>query len=76
MRFNLEVRIHKESYILIEELTMSRISLNHFLTEVVIKNDLKLLTITKMGNINFPRLTAQRGSSRTISNRIGARLQE
>jgi hypothetical protein len=76
MRFNPKVWIHKESYILVEELTKSRISLNPFLTQVVTKTDLKLLTITKMGNTNFPRLITQSGSSRATSNRLGAKLQE
>jgi hypothetical protein len=57
MRFNPEIRIHKKSYVLVEELTKSWVSLNPFLTQVVIKTDLELLTITKMGNTNFPRLT-------------------
>jgi hypothetical protein len=55
--FNPEVRIHKESYVLIEELTKSWVSLNPFLSQVVTKTDLELLTITKLGNTNFPRLT-------------------
>jgi hypothetical protein len=37
MRFNLEVQIHKESYVLVEELTKSRISLIPFLTQVITK---------------------------------------
>jgi hypothetical protein len=57
MRFNPEVQIHKESYILIEELTKSCVSLNLFLTQVVTKTDLELLTITKMDNTNFLRIT-------------------
>jgi hypothetical protein len=57
MRFNPEVQIHKEFYVLIEELTKSRISLNSFLTQVVTKTDLKLLTIIKMDNTNFLMLT-------------------
>jgi hypothetical protein len=56
-RFSPEVRIHKESYVLIEELKMGRVSLNPFLNQVVTKTDLELLTITNMGNTNFPRLT-------------------
>jgi hypothetical protein len=76
MRFNPEVRIHKESYILVEELTKSWVSLNTFLSQVVTKTDLKLLTITKMGNTNFPRLTTQSSSSRTTSNCLGVKLQE
>jgi hypothetical protein len=76
MKFNPEVQIHKESYILVEELTKSRVSLNPFLTQLVTKTDLELLTITKMGNTNFPRLTTQNGSSRATSNRLGAKLQE
>jgi hypothetical protein len=48
-----DVRIHKESYVLIEELTKSLVSLNPFLSQVVTKTDLELLTITKMGNTNF-----------------------
>jgi hypothetical protein len=39
---------------------------------LVIKTDLEILTITKMGNINFPRLTTQSNSSRATSNRLGA----
>jgi hypothetical protein len=31
-RFNPEVRIHKESYVLVEEFTKNRISLNPFLS--------------------------------------------
>jgi hypothetical protein len=58
-RFNLEVRIHKESYILVEELTKSRVSLNPFLTHVVTKTDLELLTLTKMGNTNSKHLGAK-----------------
>jgi hypothetical protein len=76
MRFNPEVQIHKESYILVEELTKSWVSLNTFLSQVVTKTDLKLLTITKMGNTNFPRLTTQSSRSRTTSNCLGVKLQE
>jgi hypothetical protein len=76
MRFNPKVRIHKESDVLVEELTNCRVPLNPFLTQVVTKTDLELLTITKMGNTNFPRLTTQRSSSRTTFNRLGAQLQE
>jgi hypothetical protein len=43
---------------------------------VVTKTDLELLTITKMGNTNFSRLTTQSGSSRVTSNHLGAQLQE
>jgi hypothetical protein len=32
MRFYLEVQIHKESYVLVEGLTKSQVSLNPFLT--------------------------------------------
>jgi hypothetical protein len=70
-----DVQIHKESYVLIEELTNSWVSLNPFLSQVVTKTDLELLTIT-MGNTNFPRLTTQSGTSRATSNRVGAKLQE
>jgi hypothetical protein len=63
----LKVRIHEESYVLIEELTKSRVSLKHFLSQVVTKTDLELLTITK-GNTNFPSLTTQSNSSRATSN--------
>jgi hypothetical protein len=42
-----EVQIHKESYVLIEELTKSQVSLNPFLTQVVTKTNLQLLTIAK-----------------------------
>jgi hypothetical protein len=68
MRFNPEVQIHKESYILVEELTKSWVSLNPFLTQVVTKIDLELLAITKMGNTNFTWLTTQSDSSRANSN--------
>jgi hypothetical protein len=71
MRFNPEVRIHKELYVLIEELTKSRVSLNNFLSQVVTKTDLKLFTIIKMGNINFPRLITQCDSSKATSNHLG-----
>jgi hypothetical protein len=71
-RFNLKVQINKESYIIIAELTKSRTSLNHFLTQVVTKTDLELLTITKMGNTKFSRLTTQSGWSRATSNHLGA----
>jgi hypothetical protein len=47
MEIYLEVQINKESYILIEELTKSRVSLNPLLSQVVTKTDLELLTITK-----------------------------
>jgi hypothetical protein len=57
MRFYLEVRIHKESYVLIEGFTKYQVSLNPFLSQEVTKTDLELLTFTKIGNINFPRLT-------------------
>jgi hypothetical protein len=50
------VQIHKESNVLVEEFIKSQVPLNPFLS-VVIKTDLELLTITKMGNINFPWLT-------------------
>jgi hypothetical protein len=72
----LKVRIHEESYVLIEELTKSRVSLNHFLSQVVTKTDLELLTITRMGNTKFPSLTTQSCSSRATSNRLGVQLQE
>jgi hypothetical protein len=75
-RFNLEIQIHKESYVLAEGLTKSRVSLNPFLTQVITKTDLKLLTITKMSNTNFLRLTTQSGSSRAISNHLGIKLEE
>jgi hypothetical protein len=68
--------MHKESYILIEELTKSQVSLNPFLSQVVTKTDLELLTSTKMGNQNFPRLTTQSGISRATCNYLGAKLQE
>jgi hypothetical protein len=76
MRFNPEVWIHKESYVLIQGLNKSRVSLNPFLTQVVKKTDLELLTITKKGNTNFLSLTTQSGSSRATSNLLGAMLQE
>jgi hypothetical protein len=76
MRFNHDVQIHNESYVLIEELTKSQVSLNPFLSQVVTKTDHELLTITKMGNTNFPRLTTQSGISRATSNHLGAQLQE
>jgi hypothetical protein len=76
MRFDPEVRIHKESYVLVEELTKSQVSLNPFLSQVATKTDLELFTITKMGNTYFPRLTTQSGRSRAISNHLGAQLQE
>jgi hypothetical protein len=69
MRFNPEVQIHKESYILVEELTKSRVSLNPFLTQLVTKTDLELLTITKMGNTNFqgsPHKTVAQGQPLTV----------
>jgi hypothetical protein len=75
-RFNPEVWIHKESYVLVDGLRKSQVSLNPFLTQVVTKTNLELLTITKMGNTNFPRLTTQSDSSRATSNRLGAMLQE
>jgi hypothetical protein len=56
MKIYPEVQIHKESYVLIEGLIKSRVSLNPFLSQVVTKIDIELLTITK-GNTNFPRLT-------------------
>jgi hypothetical protein len=56
-RFNPEVQIHKESYVLVEGLTKSWVLLNPFLTQVVTKTDLELPTITTKGNTNFPRLT-------------------
>jgi hypothetical protein len=74
--FNLEIWIHKESYVLIEGLTKNRVSLKSFLTQVVTKIDLELLTITKMSNTNFLRLTTQNSSSRATSNCLGAKLQE
>jgi hypothetical protein len=74
--FYLEVRIHTESYVFVEELTKSWVSLNPFLSQVVIKTNLELLTITNMGHTNFPRLTTQSGSSRAASNHLGAKLQE
>jgi hypothetical protein len=76
LRFNPEVRIHKESYILIKELTKNQVSLNIFLFQEVTKTDLELLTIIKMGNTNLPRLTTQSGSSWATSNCVGAELQE
>jgi hypothetical protein len=47
MEIYLEVQINKESYILVEELTKSQVSLNPLLSQVVTKTDLELLTITK-----------------------------
>jgi hypothetical protein len=76
LRFNPEVQIHKESYILIKELTKNQVSLNIFLFQEVTKTDLELLTIIKVGNTNLPRLTTQSGSSRATSNCVGAGLQE
>jgi hypothetical protein len=76
MRFNPEVRIHKESYVLVEELTKSYVFLNPFLSQVVTQTDLELLTFTKMGNTNFPRLTTQGGNTRATTNRLGAQLQK
>jgi hypothetical protein len=40
MRFNPEVQIHKESYILVEGFTKNRVSLNPSLTQVVTKTNL------------------------------------
>jgi hypothetical protein len=37
MRFNPEVQIHKESYVLVEGFTKNQVFLNPFLTQVVIK---------------------------------------
>jgi hypothetical protein len=76
MRFNPEVRIHKESYVLVEELTKSYVFLNPFLSQVVTHTDLELLTFTNMGNTNFPRLTTQGGNTRATTNRLGAQLQK
>jgi hypothetical protein len=76
MRFNPEVQIHKESYVLVKGLTKCRVSMNPFLTQVVTKTNLELLTITKTGNTNFSRLATQSGSSRATSNRLGAQLKE
>jgi hypothetical protein len=76
IRFNPEVQIHKESRVLIEGLTKRRVSLNPFLTQVITKTDLELLTITKMGNTNFLRLTTQSDISRATPNCLGARLQK
>jgi hypothetical protein len=70
-----EVRIHKESYILVEWFTKNWVSLNPFLSQEVTKTNLELLTNTTMGNTNFPRLTTQSGSSRATSNHLGAKLQ-
>jgi hypothetical protein len=42
-RFNPEVRIHKESYILVEGFTKNRVSLNPFLSQGVIKTPLSCL---------------------------------
>jgi hypothetical protein len=75
-RFSPEVRIHKESYVLVEGFTKNRVSFNPFLSQEVTKTYLELLTITKMGNTNFPRRTTQSGGSRATSNRLGTRLQE
>jgi hypothetical protein len=50
--------------------------LRPFLTQVVTKRDLKLLTIIKMGNTKFPWLTIQSDSSRSNSNHLGAKHQE
>jgi hypothetical protein len=75
-RFSPEVRIHKESYVLVEGFTKNRVSLNPFLSQEVTKNYLEFLTITKMGNTNFPRRTTQSGGSGATSNSLGVRLQE
>jgi hypothetical protein len=42
-RFNPEVQIHKESYVLVEGFTKNRVSLNPFLTQVVTKTFLSCL---------------------------------
>jgi hypothetical protein len=42
-RFNLEVWIHKESYILIEGFTKNQVSLNPFLSQGVTKTTLSCL---------------------------------
>jgi hypothetical protein len=42
-RFNPDVRIHKESYVLVEEFTKNRVSLNPFLSEGVTKTTLSCL---------------------------------
>jgi hypothetical protein len=75
-RFNHEVQIHKGSYILVEGFIKDRVSLNSFLTQVCHKDVLEMLTITKMGNTNFPMLTTQSSSLREISNHLGVKLQE
>jgi hypothetical protein len=38
------------------------------------QDTIELPTITKKGNTNFPRLTTPSGSSRAISNCLGATL--
>jgi hypothetical protein len=75
-RFNPEIQIHKESYVLVEGFIKNRVSLNPFLSQEVTKTDLELLAITKMGNTNFSRLSMQSGGSRATSNSLGAKLQE
>jgi hypothetical protein len=68
-RFYPEVRIHKESFVLIEETTKSQVSLNPFLSQVVTKTDLELLTITKIGHTNFlgsPHKVVAQGQHLTI----------
>jgi hypothetical protein len=42
-RFNPEVQIHKESYVLIERFTNNRVSLNPFLSQGVTKTPLSCL---------------------------------
>jgi hypothetical protein len=74
-RFCPEVWIHKESHVLVEGFTKNRVSLNPFLSQEVTKTYIELITITKMGNINFPRRTTQSGGSQATSNHLGARLQ-
>jgi hypothetical protein len=76
MRFTPEVQIHKESYILVKGFTKNWVSLNPFLSQEVTKTNLELLTITKMDNTNFARLTTQSSSLKATSNRLRAGLQE
>jgi hypothetical protein len=74
-RFYPEIWIHKESYILVDGFTKNRVSQPFFFSRSH-QDTLELLTITKMGNTNFPRLTTPSGGLKATSNRLGAKLKK
>jgi hypothetical protein len=69
MRFNPEVQIHKESYVLIEEFTKNRVSLNPFLSQGVTKTPLNCSLSQRrviQTSLGLPHQTVAQGQPLTI----------